>query len=642
MIVDFLPMFRHALMRTGTLQCVSFALVATIMLATAQAQAQTPPQASPQTSAAYAPDKNKAIRYAFEIAETSMDPHKVSDVYSTIVHNAIFDTPVRYDYLARPLKVVPNTLTAYPEITDNFKTYTFHVKPGIHFADDPAFNGKKRELVAEDYVYSIKRLFDPKLSAPLLAEVEGYILGSEEMLKRVRKANKMDYDAPLEGLRALDRYTFQIKLREPKPGFIFNLTDCRVACAVAREVVEKYGTDIGSHPVGTGAYKLTEWKRSSRMVFEYNPNFREAYFEGEPAPDDAAGQSILAKMKGKRLPQVYRFEVAIIEERQPRYLSFVNNEFDMVWLLPEDFANIAIPGNKLAPNLQKLGVEMQQVPALDLTYVFFNMDHPVVGGYTPEKIALRRAVSLAYKTHDEINIIRRSQAIPANTPYAPGAQGWEPGFKTTANEYDPFKARALLDMYGYKINPADCNKTGDVCYRTMPDGSPLKLIFSSTPTDRDKQFDEVFRRSLDEINVRLEVNKGKWPDLLKQAQAGKLMMWQLGGSATSPSADTWLTSLYGPNAGYKGNLAHFRLAQYDRLFEQAQVLDHSPERTKLYQEMARLVVAYAPWKINCHRILTDITYPYVIGFRRPLVQSQSWWRFVDVDVPLMKQYEAKR
>jgi ABC-type transport system substrate-binding protein len=583
----------------------------------------------------YVPDKTKVLRYAFEVAESSMDPQKVSDVYSTIVHNAIFDTPIRYDYLARPLKAVPNTLESFPEVSSDFKTYTLRVKPGIYFADHEVFGGKKRELVAEDYVYSIKRLLDPKMSAPLLAEVEGVIVGSAEAIARARKTNKMDYDTPIEGLRALDRYTLQIKLRETKPDFIYVLTDCRAACAVAREVVEKYGNDIGSHPVGTGAYKLVSWKRSSRMVFEYNPNFREAYFEGEPAADDVEGQKILAKLKGKRLPLVHRVEVAIIEERQPRYLSFLNNEFDLIWLLPEDFANIAIPGNKMAPNLQKIGLQMQQLAALDLTYVYFDMDSPIIGGYTPEKVALRRAISLSYKTHDEIAIVRKGQAIPAHTPYAPGSQGWTPDFRTTANEHDPQKAKALLDLYGYK------DRDGDG-YREMPDGSPLVLKHNSTPTDRDKQLDEVWKRSLDEVGIKIEIRKAKWPDLLKESNAGKLMMWQLGGSATSPSADTWLQSLYGPNEGFKGNRARFKLKQYDELFEKSEMLPDSPERTKLYQEMARLMVAYAPWKINTHRILTDMWYPYVIGFRRPAVQSQSWWRFVDIDVPLMKQYEAKR
>ena len=579
------------------------------------------------------PDPAKVMRYAFEIAETSFDPHKVSDVYSSIVNNAMFDTPLRYDHLARPAKLIPNTLTGMPEVSADYRTFTLRVKPGIYFADHEVFGGKKRELTAEDYVYSMKRLLDPKLSAPQLAELEGYVVGSDEFLKRVRKANKMDYDTPLEGLRALDRYTLQIKLVDPKPIFINAFADCRISCAVAREVVEKYGDDIGSHPVGTGAYRLVSWKRSSKMIFEANANFREEYFDGQPAADDQAGQAILAKLKGRRLPMIGRFEVSVIEERQPRWISFLNKEFDLLWRMPEDVAQQAVPNRQLAPNLVKAGIQAELVPALDLAFLYFNMKDKTVGGYKPENVALRRAISLAYRSMDEINIVQKGLALPAHTPYSPGVAGYDPNFRTSASEYNPAKARALLDMHGY------IDRDGDG-YREMPDGSPLILKSNSTPTEKDRTVDELWRRSMDAVGIKLEVRKGKWPDLLKESNAGKLMMWFLAGSASEPDAKTWLESLYGPNCGFKGNRACFQVKEYDELFERAGKLPDSPERTRLYQEMARIMVAYAPWKVNMHRILTDMWYPYVIGFRRPLVQTQSWWRYADIDLELQKQFLA--
>ena len=322
----------------------------------------------------YAPDKNKVLRYAFEIAETSLDPQKVADVYSNIVNNAIFDTPLRYDYLANPPKMVPNTLVALPDVSADYRTFTFRVTPGLFFADHPVFNGKKRELVAADYVFVLKRLFDPRLSAPMLAEVEGVLLGSEAYAERWRKAGKLDFDEPFEGIKALDKYTFQIKLTDPGPAFAFQLTDCRVACAMAREVVERYDTDIGSHPVGTGPYRISEWKRSSRMVLEYNTNFREAYWDAEPNADDLNGQAMLKQFKGKRIPMVGRVEISIIEEMQPRLLGFLGGGQDFLWRLPEEFATMAIPNNKLAPNLAKQNIQFAQQPLLDLTYMYFNME----------------------------------------------------------------------------------------------------------------------------------------------------------------------------------------------------------------------------------------------------------------------------
>jgi ABC-type transport system substrate-binding protein len=531
--------------------------------------------------------------------------------------------------------MLPNTLTSLPEISADGMTYTLHVKPGIYFADDPVFKGKKRELVAEDYVYSIKRIMDPHLSSPALSEIEGNIVGADEAIAKARKSNKMDYDTPIEGLKALDRYTFRIKLTKPIYVWIYNLADCRLSCALAREVAEKYGDDVGSHPVGTGPYRLTFWKRSSKMVFERSPTFREKYFEGQPSPGDTEAEEILAKLKGRRLPMVDRVEVSIIEESQPRWLAFQNAEMDLMFGVPNEFANLAMPNNKLAKNLERRGIGMAQISALDLTYAYFNMKDPIVGGYTPDKVALRRAMALSYKTKDEIAIIRKNQAIPARTPYSPGMMGYDPNFRTNATEYNVAKAKALLDMFGY------VDRDGDG-WREMPDGSPLVIKYNSTPAAVDIQYDELWKRSLDDIGIKMEIRKAKWPDLMKESQLGKLMMWQLGGTAASPDADTFLVSLYGPNCGFKGNQACFQLPEYDRLYEKAHVMPDSPERTRLYDEMSKLVVAYMPWKINVHRILTDMWQPWVIGYRRPLMTTNDFWMYIDIDTSLEKEKGALR
>ena len=565
----------------------------------------------------------KVLHYAFPIAETSADPARVSDIYSGFVISAIFDTPLDYDYLARPLKLVPLTLEAMPEVSADGLTYTMRVKPGIYFADDPVFNGKKRELVAEDFVYSIKRVLDPKVASPLLGEIEGKIAGTEEALARARKANKFDYDAPIEGLKALDRYTWRVKLTEPFYAFIYNFADCRFSCAVAREVVEKYGDDVGEHPVGTGPYRMAFWKRSSRMVFERNPNYREEHWHAEPPAGDVRGEQIQRELEGKLLPIIDRVEVNVIEETQPRWLAFLNGEFDLMYGLPEEYANQAIPGNKLAPNLRKKGLQMEQAVNMDLTYSYFNMEDPEVGGYTPDKVALRRAISLAYKTRDEISILRKGLAIPAETPYSPGVSGYDPNFRTNANEYSPAKAKALLDMFGY------VDRDGDG-YREMPDGSPLVIHANSSPTAVDQQYDELWKRSMDAIGIRITFRKAKWPDLLKESNLGKLQFWRLGGSAAAPDADTWLQTLYGPNAGEKGNRSRFRNAEYDRIYEKARVLPDGPERTKLYEQLAKICVAYAPYKIHVHRIATDIWYPWVIGYRRLPIIGNHFWKYLDI------------
>ncbi len=574
------------------------------------------------------PDPQKVLRYTFNVAETGFDPAQVNDLYSNNIVAAIFDPPLTYDYLAKPLKVIPNTLVAMPTVSADNLTYTMHVKPGIYFADDPVFNGTKRELTAADYVFSIKRHYDAKVNSKHIGEFEGLIAGMDEMLAQGRAGGKFDYDRQVEGLKTLDRYTFQIKLKRLAPNFLFMMAHPAWMAAVAREVVEHYGDRIMEHPVGTGPYRLGAWTRSSKIVLESNPNYREVYWEAEPAADDVAGQVLQRRNKGKRLPLIGNIEVSIIEEDQPRWLAFLNAEHDFMERLPNNFANIATPNNRIAPNLAKLGIQMEQFPAMELVFAYFNMIDPVVGGYTPEQIALRRAISMAYSNEDEIRVIRKNQAIPAYQPIGPGAMGYDPKFRTDSAEYNLPKAKALLDTYGY------IDRDGDG-YRELPDGKPLIIEHATQPDLLYRQISELWKKNMDALGVRMVFKIAKWPDNLKASYAGKLQMWQLGDSATIPDADTWLTQYYGPNEGNKGNLPRFKNADFDRLYEKYRVTQHGPERDALVREMVRIVMTYAPVKVNVHRIYTDMWHPWVLNYRRHAM-LRSIWKYLDIDLAVQK------
>ncbi len=574
----------------------------------------------------------KVFRYALEQAETGFDPAEISDLYSSTIIANIFDTPLAYDYLARPIKLVPNTLEAMPTITEGGTLYTMRVRPGIHFADDPAFEGKRRELTAEDYVYSIKRLFDPRRKSPNLYQFEGQIVGMDEILADARRNNRMDYDRVAEGLRALDRYTWQVRLKQPNYNFLYYLAYCNLTCAVAREVDRKYGDRVAEHPVGTGPYQLTFWKRSSRMVLERNPNYREEYYDETPPEGDEVSRAIAARLKGRRLPLVDRIEVAIVEEPQPRWLAFLNGEFDFLERVPNEFANVATPNNELAPNLKRRGVQMERTPGLELTYSYFGMKDPVVGGYEPEKVALRRAIVMGQDVDAEIRIARKNQAIVAHSPIGPGAMGYDPNFRSTATEYNPAKAKALLDMFGY----VDCDGDG---WRDLPRRSPadecrgFTIEYASAPTMTQKPLDENWKKNMDAIGINMTFKKAKWPDLLKESKAGKLQMWGLGWTAAVPDADSFFVMLYGPNGG-QANHSRFSVPEFDRLYEQAKRLPDGPERNAIYREMNRLFLVYAPWRLGVHRIYTDLSQPWTVGFRRHPVM-RGWWEYVDIDLPVL-------
>jgi ABC-type transport system substrate-binding protein len=594
-------------------------------LSIAQAPAPTPGAAASPSVATAPGAELKTLRYAFRVAETNFDPPQITDLYSRTVATGLYEAPLEFAYLARPFKMRPATAVAMPEVSADFKTFTFRIKPGILFSDDPAFGGRPRELTAADYVYSLKRHFDPRWKSGNLYLLENAkILGLSELRRQLIDAKKpFDYDREVEGLRTLDRYTFRITLGEPNPRFLYLFADPSLTGAVAREVVEKYGDKVVEHPVGTGAFRLAQWKRSSRIVLERNPNYREVLYDEEAPADRPDLQKVAASLKGRRLPMLDRVEIAIIEENQPRWLSFLNREADLLDEVPADFANIVMPNNQLAPNLAKQGIGMVRYTRADISHSYFAMEHPVVGGYEPHKVALRRAISLAVDVDREIRLVRRNQAIPAQSPVGPNTWGYDPAFKSEMSEYNLPRAKALLDLHGY------VDKDGDG-WRDQPNGQPLVLEYATQPDQQSRQLIEQWKRNMDALRIRIEFRTAKWPENLKSSRAGKLMMWGVGWLAGWPDSDTFLALAYGPNKG-QSNHSRFDLPEFNRLYEQQRVLPDGPERQALIDKAKKMMIAYMPYKVHVHRIYTDLTQPWVRGYERNIFVREQW-KYVDIDL----------
>lgn len=577
--------------------------------------------------AASAASGEKVLRYAFEVSETGFDPAQINDLYSRIITGHLFDGLYDYDYLARPFKIVPNAADGMPEVASDFRVWTVRVKPGTFFQDDPAFKGKPRELVAADYVYSLKRFFDPRWKSPTYATLaESRIVGMAALRDDALKNKRLfDYDTPVEGMRALDRYTIQFRMERPLPRFLQTLATGDLYGALAREVVEAYGDDIPAHPIGTGPFRLADWRRSSKIVLERNPTYRNVVYDAEPADDDAEGQALLARFKGRKLPMVDRVEVSIIEESQPRWLSFLNKQQDLLERLPFDFMNVAAPNGVLAPHLARKNVQLWRTLNPDVFYIYFNMQHPVVGGHEESKVALRRAIGLAINVDQEIRLYWRGQAVPAQSGLVPYTMGYDPGFVNDTARYDLPRAKALLDMYGY------IDRDGDG-WREQPDGSPLVLEWATTPDQRARQRDELRRKDLTALGIKIEFKSAKWPENLKNGRAGKLMVWALGGSAASPDGQPSLDR--GATIHFGGqNFARYSNKRFDAIYEQIRVLPDGPEREELFREAKRILAVDAPYRFLIHRILTDLAWPWLIGFRRQLY-SNRFWQYVDIDTAL--------
>ncbi|MEO7390923.1 MAG: ABC transporter substrate-binding protein [Ramlibacter sp.] len=565
----------------------------------------------------------KVFRYSFPVAETGFDPAQINDLYSAIVIANMLDGLYEYDYLARPAKIKPNLAEAMPEVSADFRSFTIRLRRGIYFADDPAFGGKKREVTAQDFVYSVKRFADPKSKSPRWSGIaEEKILGMDELRKKAEASGKFDYDSEIEGLRAPDRYTIQIRLAETRPRFIQNLADPGTLGLMAREVVEKYGETIMEHPVGTGPFMLSEWKRSSKITLVRNPGFRDKVYEAEPAADDAKGQAILTQMKGRKLPMVDKVVVSIIDQQQPRWLSFLNNEQDFMERLQENFALQAVPNNKLAPNLVKRGIQVEQTALSDITMFYFNMNHPVVGGYTPDKVALRRAIALAVNSEEEVRIARRNQAVVAQGFVMPNTSSYDPKFRSEMGTFDRARATALLDMYGY----VDRNGDG---WRELPDGKPLVLEYDTLSTEDYRERDEIMKRNFDAIGVKINYRVGKWPEQLRASRANKLMMWGYGLSASSPNSGNVLMLGYSKQSGQQ-NHSRFKNAKFDELYEKQTNMPDGPERDAVIRDAMRVMVAYMPIKVRVHRVGTDLMQPWLQGYKRHPF-AREFWSYVDID-----------
>ena len=574
--------------------------------------------------------ERKVLRLAFTRAETSMDPARIVDLYSRNLTAHIFEAPLTFDHLARPFKLRLLTAASMPEHSDDFRVWTIKIKPGIYYTEDPAFKGKQRELVAADYVYAFKRVVDPANKSPVASGVlETKYVGLATLRDDAIKNKKpFDYDKPIPGLSAPDRYTLRVELEEPRPTFEENFASSDLFGGVAREVVEYYGDQIDSHPVGTGPFKLKSWRRSSEIVLERNPQYREVFYDAEPAADDAEGQAILARFKGRRLPMIDEVRVVPIEQSQPMWLSFLKGEVDALATnagrVPPDFLALAMPGGKLAPYLAKRGIHGIRNLNADSSQAVFNMEDPVVGGYAPEKVALRRAIGLAYDVDVEIKQIRRG-GIHAQSPVMPHTTGYDPKFKSEMGDYDPARAKALLDLYGY------VDRDGDG-FRELPDGRPLTIEMATQPDDFSKQFDELWRKNLTAVGIRVVFRPAQWPENLKAMRAGKVQFWQLGLSAAGSDGQGALAPLYSTQIGSQ-NLARFKNAEFDKVYERMQVIPDGPEREQLFLKAKEIAVAYMPYKYTNHRMEADMLHPWVIGYRRPLFWLE-WWHMVDIDTAI--------
>lgn len=585
--------------------------------------AQQPAQTVAAPSAATKParaegsnpaDLNKTLRTIFVVAETGFDPAAVHDLYSGKVLQAVFETLLSYDYLARPVKLVPQAAESLPDISADGKVWTFKVRKGVYFYDDPAFGGKRRELTAHDYAYSLKRLMDPKIRSPWSFLVEGKIIGLDALAEKAKASGKFDYDAAMPGFEFPDKYTLRIRLNAPDFNLGYVLAHEPTA-AVAREVIEKYrdpatGRAV-SNPVGTGPYYLKSWTRASRIILQANPNFRGVPWEtSSTAIDD---QPMIKAMKGKMLPRIGTIDIQVMEEDQSRLLAFKGKEIDQ-FQLEGPLAPQVLDGDKLRKEYLDMGAQLSRMTDPEITYVFFNMRDPLVGGFEKEKVALRRAILMAHNVEEEIRVVRNGQAQSTSYMVPTGVVGHDSTYKSVLT-YDPVTANALLDAAGYK--------KGADGFRNLPDGQPLTIEFSTRNDSLGRQQEESMKKTLDRVAIRMTSKRMPFPDLLKGYKQCKIQFSPAAWIADYPDGDNFMQLMFGPNS-HQSNNGCFAHPDFDAKYKQTQALQDGPERNRLYREMNRIVEVQGGMKVMYSRYRNIISHDYVIGYKKHPILHQEW------------------
>lgn len=562
----------------------------------------------------------KVLRIA-NLSETGFDPARAGDAPSGLINSHIFEPLLSYDPLARPVKLRPLTAAALPESSADFRVWTVRLRPGILFAPNPAFGGQPRELVAADYVFSFMRLADPANKATAWSSLEqSGISGLAARRREALESKKpFDYTRPIEGLQALDRHTLRFTLDVGRPRFAQQLADGATG-AVAQEVIAAHGELSMQNPVGTGPFRLVEWRRASRIVLERNPVYREVRYDAEPAADDPWGQSVLARLKGRRLPMVDRVEIAVMDEAQPTWLAFLNEEIDWI-VLPPEFTPMALSAGRVAPHLAKRGVQAELATLPSTYYTMFNMEHPLVGGYAPAQVALRRAIALGIDVGREVELLREGSAVPAQSPITVNMSGYDAAFRSEMSRYDPARARALLDLYGWR------DRNGDG-WRETPDGAPLLLEMATQPNQQTRRYDELMKRDMNALGLRITFRAAQWPEQYKAARAGKLMLWSVTGRASSPDGLQGFLRYDGAASGAI-NLSRFNLPQMNALIARLLALPDGPEREAGFTQAKRLAAVWMPYKLRTHPVQVTLMHQRVVGFRRPLFWS-NWFEQVDV------------
>lgn len=536
-----------------------------------------------------------------------LDPIQADDEYAGTEVSHAYEGLLQYHYLKRPYTLIPNLAEAMPEVSKDGKTYVFKIKKGVLFQDDRCFKatgGKGRELVADDFIYSFKRLADPALTSSGWWVLDGRIEGLNEWHDEASILGKADYSRALSGLKALDRYTLQIRLNHPLPVFLYMLA-MPFTYVVPHEAVETYGQEFMNHPVGTGPYRLTEYNPNQRLVWDRNPTYRKELYPSDGAPGDK--EAGLLRDAGKPLPLNDRLVDTVYEEQQPMWLNFLDGKLEIAGIPKDSYAQAVTQGKELSPELKRKGILLTTRPLVDTVHLTFNMADPLMG----KNKFLRQAMSTAYNAALFIDTFYNGRAVEAKGPIPPGISGYDPDLVNPYRRYNLAKAKELLAKAGY------------------PGGEGLPPLEYQTLSDStSRQWTELDQRIFAALGIHLKISTNSWPEFMAKVKGRRGQLWSFDWSADYPDGENFLQLFYSKNASPGSNDSNYSNPAFDRLYERSLSLPDGPGRAALYRRMVGILVEDCPWIFVAHRLGYTLSQAWLRNYKPSAFEHSmaKYWR----------------
>ena len=558
----------------------------------------------------------KILHYPLRASVGSLDPVVQSSLSESMVCSQVYEPLFTYEYLIRPYRLRPLLAAAMPEISADQTTYTITIKPGIEFHDDPCFpDGQGRELVAQDFIDSIKRMADRDNTPSGWWLYNDRIVGLDQFQARMNaraQGEPFDWDAEIAGLRALDRYRLQIRLERPFPQLLYILAMPHTA-AVPRECAVHYGDRLASHPVGTGPFRLVEWVRGSRIVLERNPGYHDDVYPGEASAEVLAFDDDLLAPAGRRVPFLDGIVFHVFEQDQPMWLKFRAGDLDLVQV-PAEYQPVVYDQRfALRQEFRDQGMKSYELALLDFIYRGFNMDDPLFGRGEKAR-TLRQAISLALDTGELNQAFYNRAAVLYDGPIPPGLDGHEPGVLSPYRGPNLDKARQLLARAGH------------------PGGEGLPpLRLEAARTGNTVEQTEMVTRQLARIGIELEANYNSFPELQEKIKRRKAQFFNLAYGADYPDAESFLQMFYGPNATPGSNIFNYANPEYDRLYDRIRTMQPGPERTAVYEQMRDILIEDAPAIGSMARTRFYLWNPRLRNVMPSEVWSH-WLKYLDIEL----------